>query len=82
MEQDPPDQPGEDRISYTVRARVILEPHDGTYAAGIGLLELEQGVFSIFMFFKNIFLQKYIFGFIIYSSISLPPGPLPPPAGR
>ena len=42
VEQDPPDQPGEDRISYTVRARVILEPHDGTCAAGIGLLELER----------------------------------------
>ena len=51
VEQDPPDQPGEDCISYTVRARVILEPHDGTCAAGIGLLELERGVFSIFIFF-------------------------------
>ena len=37
-----PDQPGEDGISYTVRARVILEPHDGICAAGIGLLELER----------------------------------------
>ena len=94
MEQDPPDQPGDDRISYTVRARVILEPHDGTCAARIGLLELERGVFSIFIFFRNNFLQKYNFGFIIYSFIpllpdrraagGLPPvcgaaGPLPPP---
>ena len=97
VEQDPPYQPGEDPISYTVRARVILEPHDGTCAAGIGLLELEQDVFSIFIFFRNNFLQKYNFGFIIYSFIpllpdrraagGLPPvcgaaGPLPPPAGR
>ena len=58
VEQDPPDQPGEDRISYTVRARVILEPHDGTCAAGIGILELERGVFSIFLFFKNIFYRN------------------------
>ena len=39
--------------------------------------------FLIFIFFKNVFLQKYIFSFIIYSFILLPPGcgaagPLPP----
>ena len=30
--------------------------------------------FYIFIFFKNVFLQKYIFGFIFYSFIPLPPG--------
>ena len=33
---------------------------------------LLSGVFFIFIFFKIVFLKKYIFGFIIYSFIPLP----------
>ena len=33
-----------------------------------------EGGFFIFIFFKNIFLQKYIFSFTFYSFIPLPPG--------
>ena len=32
------------------------------------------GGFLIFIFFKNVFLQKYIFGFAFYSFIPLPSG--------
>ena len=43
----------------------------------------DVAAFFIFIFFKNVFLQKYIFGFIIYNFIPQPPGcgaggPLPP----
>ena len=34
---------------------------------------LSYFVFFIFIFFKIVFLQKYIFGFIIYRFIPLPP---------
>ena len=30
--------------------------------------------FFIFIFFKNVFLQKYIFGFTFYSFVPLPSG--------
>ena len=58
------------------------------------LFLLRAGRFFIFLFFQNCFLQKYIFGFIIYMFIPLPSGrgaaggrplvcgaggPLPPP---
>ena len=46
-----------------------------------------QRGFFIYIFFKNVFLQKYIFGFTFYSFIPLPPGSgasggLPPDGGR
>ena len=52
---------------------------------GCGGLEVEA--FFYFYIFQNCFLHKYIFSFIIYRFIPLPPGcgtagPFRPPAGR